>query len=298
VTEGCVHMSEHVSESDRFLQALTRRNAAAYLLGTRPDAILLTGSAATGHSDFYSDLDLILYYHDLPSADMARYVCDRLGGSQFAPLGQRTENGFADHYFLHGVECQVAHTPIRRWEEDMSKVLDQSDVTPHLQKAMQGLVEGVPLHGESLINKWKERATHYPDSLAQAVIEHHADFVPMWKIRDQMIARDARLWLSQVCVETAYNILGVLAGLNRVYYSTFQFKRMRELVEKMRFTPPNLADRIDNLFNGDLRGALDDLWLLVRETMSLVRTHAPDVPTDPRWLEPNDQKQPWTPGLL
>lgn len=288
-------MSAEETSSSQFLQALAKRNAAAYIAATQPDAVLLTGSAATGQSDFYSDLDLIMYYHAIPSEDTARAVSDRLGGSSYAALRPWAESGYAEHYFLHGVECQVAHTPIRRWEEDMAKVLEENDVTPHHQKALSGLLEGIPLYGETLIQEWRERASSYPDGLAHAMVEHHAQFVPMWKIRDRMAVRDARLWLSEIFVKAAYNILGVLSGLNRLYYSTFQFKRMRGLVGRMPIAPPNLADRLDNLFIGDLSAALEDLRLLVQETMSLVHTHMPDVKIDPRWFEPDEQQQPWTP---
>ena len=50
-----------MTEASKRLQSLARELAAAYLEHTRPRAILLTGSAAAGEADVYSDLDLILY---------------------------------------------------------------------------------------------------------------------------------------------------------------------------------------------------------------------------------------------
>jgi predicted nucleotidyltransferase len=61
------------SEASHFLLALARRNAQVYAAHPNTRAILVTGSAAEGVSDFYSDLDMILYYEKLPTAEDLRY---------------------------------------------------------------------------------------------------------------------------------------------------------------------------------------------------------------------------------
>lgn len=58
-----------MTEASRSLIALAKQNAAAYVAQTDPRAILLTGSAAEGLSDRFSDLDLIVYYERLPTPD-------------------------------------------------------------------------------------------------------------------------------------------------------------------------------------------------------------------------------------
>src|SRR5690348_4710933 len=64
---------KQMTDASRYLVALAERISAAYVLNTRPRAILLTGSAATGESDYYSDVDLIVYHDDLPSdPDLAK----------------------------------------------------------------------------------------------------------------------------------------------------------------------------------------------------------------------------------
>ena len=49
-----------------YLQKLARRNARVYEANPKAKAILLMGSAAEGQSDFYSDLDMAVYYEELP----------------------------------------------------------------------------------------------------------------------------------------------------------------------------------------------------------------------------------------
>ncbi len=62
-----------------------------------------------------------------------------------------------------------------------------------------------------------------------------------------MAARDAALWMQQRVIESSHNILAILAGLNHVYFSTFQFKRMHAFVADLRIAPENLAARIEAL---------------------------------------------------
>ena len=46
-------------------------------------------------------------------------------------------------------------------------------------------------------------------------------------------------------LEASFNLLGVLAALNRVYYARFELKRLRALVAKFEYAPPHLADRLE-----------------------------------------------------
>src|SRR4051794_37590308 len=112
-----------VTLESAYLRTLARRIAGAYQETAHPAAALLTGSAAEGESDRYSDLDLILYYDALPLEDAVRAAREGCGGSDFRLLGQGSEREFAETYVVDGVDCQVAHTTITAWEDDMASVL-------------------------------------------------------------------------------------------------------------------------------------------------------------------------------
>ncbi len=80
-----------MNEASRYLQRLARRVAAAYVAHAKPRAILLTGSAAAGESDSYSDVDLIAYYDARPN-DAQRAAAREHVASDFGnlPLGDPT----------------------------------------------------------------------------------------------------------------------------------------------------------------------------------------------------------------
>ena len=63
-------MGSPLRTAGTYLLALARRNAAVYATHLQVRAILLMGSAAEGQSDFFSDLDMAIYYDELPSDEI------------------------------------------------------------------------------------------------------------------------------------------------------------------------------------------------------------------------------------
>src|SRR5204862_123847 len=126
-----------------------------------------------------------------------------------------------------------------------------------------------------LVAGWQARIREYPESWARPAVEHHLKVFPIWAAYDQVVARDAQLWTYQMLVEGAQHVLGMLAGLNRVYWASFQFKRAHAFESQLRWKPDRLADRIDSLFTGDTRAATVALEALVAETLDLIDQHIP-----------------------
>src|SRR3954447_26814925 len=107
---------ESVTVESRYLVKLARRIADAYLAAAAPDAILLTGSAATGDSDRYSDLDLIVYYNRLPSPEQLAAVQATLHPADSRIIASDEDGSTIEELTLQGVTCQVAHVSIAIWE--------------------------------------------------------------------------------------------------------------------------------------------------------------------------------------
>ena len=104
-------MSRHdearpISEESEYLRDLARRIAAAYVAHTPVRAAVLVGSASTGKSDKYSDIDLGLLYDALPTeaqlaAARAQVIRDLVAQPFSGPV-------VSDWYRIDGVECQVS----------------------------------------------------------------------------------------------------------------------------------------------------------------------------------------------
>ena len=278
------------------LAELAERIATAYVDQTEPAAILLTGSAAEGTSDYFSDLDLIAYYERLPPEHELAASRTRIGVANLrVSPGSEPGSMVVEEYVVRGIECQVAHVTISSWERDMASVLDQHMPATLTEKAIIGLLYGAALHGSTLIGAWQSRAESYPAGLARATIEHHLRFFPLWLAAERWDSRDATIFLYQMAADSSLNLLAVLAGLNRRYFSAFQFKRLHQFVRTMQLVPERLADRLDELFSLDLASAGIALERLVNETVTLVEAHMLTISTVSVRRHIGVRHRPWIP---
>ncbi len=287
--------SEETTQASQYLLRLAERNAQPYSALPETRAILVTGSAAEGVSDFYSDLDIILYYDELPSEEALQQACQQNQGENRRILGDRESGSLFESYKVHGVECQFGHGTVKGWEQDMAQVLEQLDVTSPIQKALSGMQEAIPLYGAPLIRQWQDKIASYPDALAEAMVKHFLSFFPVWGISHYFMARDATWWLQQILVEAEEHMLGVLAALNHLYFSSFQFKRMHRFVHQMHIMPADLAARLDALFYEEPATAISHLKELVLETVVLVEQHMPAFDTAAMRKSLNFQHEAWEP---
>lgn len=269
-----------MNDASAYLLKLARRVAEPYRQLPQLRAFIVTGSVADDSADRYSDLDLIAYYDELPSDDELAAAREHNRAENFVWFAHAPEEGtVADMYDVHGVQCQLMHNTVAAWEQQMAQILEQHEVATPLHKAMSGVQKSIPLHGAELIRQWQTRLADYPEPLARAMVEHHLQFFPLWGLQAYLDTRDAVLWRNQMLLEAAQNILGVLAGLNRRYYTTFQLKRMRHFIAQLAIAPDNLADRLEYLLAADPGPAAAALERLVQEIAELVERHMPEVDT-------------------
>ncbi|NMG06285.1 hypothetical protein [Brasilonema sp. UFV-L1] len=283
-----------MNAASQYLLKLAKRNVEPYISNPKAQAAMVTGSAAEGLADCYSDLDMIIYYDELPSPEELQVARQQNQGSEVIwVLGERTQGEVGEAYYVNGVECQIGNITIVAWEREMAKVLQELDVTSPMQKALSGVLNCIPLYNEELIKQWQAKIAHYPDALAQAMVETHLQFFPVWKSQERLLTRDTTVWFHQVLVESVQNILAILAGINKLYYSTFQFKRMGMFIDKMNIVPENLSMRMESLFQSERRIAIRQLEDIIRETLELVNLHMPQVDTSKVQEKLGMRQQPW-----
>lgn len=284
-----------MTPESRYLIELAQQITAPYTNLPTLRAAMITGSAAKGLADRYSDIDMTMYYADqLPPKEAFDDIRVGLGGSDIRwTIGDHASGGFAEAFGLHGIEVQIGHTLIDKWEETIDFVHSTKEVATSAQKALEGTLACLPLYGDEVINRWKARIATYPDALAQAMVEKNLHFFAIWGLEPHFRTRDAAIWYHEILVETAQKLVGILAGLNRLYFTTFQFKRQRRFIDQMAIKPTRFADRLDALFTADLAPALEELEALVSETVALVETHMPEVDTSAATARKGWRQQPW-----
>ena len=174
---------------------------------------------------------------------------------------------YLEQFRVGGVACQLVHQTIEAWRSTAATVLEGLDTASPTQKALSGLHAGVVLHGEDVIAELRAEAA-YPPTLRVAMVRDHRDVFPLWKLQG-MAARDAELWQRGQLITGFEKVLGVLAGVNEVWFSTFQLKHTRALVASFRLVPPNLVDRIEAALVAPMDDAIAELERVVGETLAI-----------------------------
>jgi hypothetical protein len=252
-------------------------------LAARTDlrATLLAGSAALGISDEHSDIDLLNFYDDLPAQAVFDAALREVGAELKGQISPPGPEAFVARYDVQGIELQTGGELVSFIERRLDRI-EAGDVDWIVAKAAMGLQEGMALYGEELIARWKERGA-YPEGLRRREVEKNLGFFPIWRIDDHLAARDAELFRRQMLLEGAYRIVSVLSALNRVYFSTFQFKRAETHIAQLEARPDRLSERLDTVANAEPSTAAEELRKLVEETKAIVRREMPDIEIDVPW---------------
>jgi hypothetical protein len=269
-----------MNQASQYLLTLAKKSIQAYIAHPNAKAAMVTGSTATGEADIYSDVEMFIYYDRLPSVEELQLARQQnLGSEPVLILDDYREGHFGEFYYIDGVQFQIGNSTIEFWEREIAVVLQELDVTSPLQKALSGMLDCIPLYGEELISEWKSQITNYSPALAHKMVEKHLNFFPIWALQEHLAARDTTLFQHQIRLEAGQNLLGVLAGLNRLYYSTFQFKRMKQFIAQMNIVPENLYLRLEHIYHQEPLATANQLKELVSETVELVELHMPEIDT-------------------
>jgi len=149
--------------------------------------------------------------------------------------------------------------------------------TPN-HKLAEGIGKALPLAGAAKLQALQHQLAEMPSELARAKVKHVLDARPIrWRAARQIQYRDAPLWAREIQVEGCYALLLALAGLNRVWFTRFQMKRMRRFVARLAIAPEQLADRIESLLGAPHEEAFATLHALEGDVLDLVAKYMPET---------------------
>jgi hypothetical protein len=277
-----------------YLRGLAARLGDAHVATCGADAVLLVGSAAEGISDEWSDIDLVLFYDNFPSLESLHEAVARFAPTASVPLGGDVEHGvLLEQHTIDGVACQLVHQTFDAWRAQAATVLEQLETESPAQKALQGLHDGVVLHGDDRIAALRAGAA-YPDALRTAMVAQNITIFPLWRLQGSLRSRDADLWQRAEIVSGLQRLLGALAGLNRKWFSTFQLKKLGRLCDSFEDAPVDLAARVHATLSAPTAEAVLLLRELVADTAAVIERQMPDVDTGPLRRLLGAPMEPWT----
>ncbi len=248
-------------------------------------AVILGGSTARGHADRYSDIELGVFWQTPPADEDRRAAIDRTGADlvRLYPYDP-SEEVWADDLMAgrtdpslerSGALVEVVHYTTDFIDRTLRAVVENFD--PHLakQNLVSGIVDGIPLAGGELAEKWKVRAGTYPDGLARAMVERHGVIDHFWRWRMFLERGQNLMLLYQMYSQVEQQVLKMLLGLNHVYY--FGFKWPDILARRLALAPDHLEARLREPFQSSPEAGARQVIELVEETFDLVQAALPGV---------------------
>lgn len=248
-----------------------------------PDLIsaILTGSAAKGYADDYSDLDIILIYKNpLSNEEFERIVKEakESGGDLY---NGTPEHGFSVYYYIEGIKCDFAFGSQSETQKLFNEVTEDSDEPVDLIKHLQvsGFIDGFMLFDDNWLQPLIDKTKDMPSALKQKLVGQHLKFLPKWAFEKMAIERKDILFYYECVLEDISNLIAILCGLNGIYHPG-KIKGAEFIINKMKIKPVNFTRRYKNIFKLNGYEASEELYNLINETLELIDRHLPEVSTE------------------
>lgn len=258
--------------------ALARRRLERHADDPRLLAALITGSVADDHADDNSDVDFLTTWSEPLTEHEFKAICDAAVASGGGVYGGTPEEGFAVYEYINGIRIDVGYDPKSENEKVINGLVSGESTDLTHQLIASGILKGMPVFGEALVNTWKARLTPYPEALRDKMIVTYLRFTVRWVVQKMMVERDEPLWFYERTMADANNMTAVLCALNRVYHPG-KWKGIIETMATLPIQPPSFIPRVLSLFKSPLPAAAAELEALVAQTYGLVEQHMPHIDT-------------------
>jgi hypothetical protein len=141
----------HIKWRTDFAQHLTKHLAS--FDGIK--AIVIAGSVARGYADEYSDLEIPIFWKNLPSDASRQEIVAALNAEfLYAYDGPACE----DQLLINGFQVDLWHISITHQETTIHAVLHDHHFDLSSLNALDTVRTCIPLYGHEIVQNWKRRA--------------------------------------------------------------------------------------------------------------------------------------------
>ena len=259
---------------------LADRIAKAYVV-TGAEAVLLGGSTGRGEADRHSDIEVGVFWRSAPSDDERAAAITAAGGDlhRLWPYAG-VDRAWFDDWFVgrrddepkSGVLVEAVLMTIDDAATVIEEVTEKFDPALEKQVLLAALYDGIPLAGSELLKPWRDAARVYPDELARAVVERHAQIEHSWRFA-MYRERDNPMRNAEAIVDVHQRVLHALLAVNRVYW--YGFKSLESVTRRLPLAPDALLPRLRRAYTAEPEELEPLLGDLVEETYDLVEAHVP-----------------------
>lgn len=250
---------------------IARRAVQAYQANDKVVAALIGGSVARGRADALSDIELDVYWSSPPTVEDREAAIE---GAGWARVYAETDDvEWADGLSVDGVKIDVSGFVTSTIDDYIDRALE-GDTDAELQVRVTALRDGIPLHGEAVIDAWRRRCAAYPEALAVALVLQGLDMRSRERL-EMLADRDDVFLLHRDIVDDVQGVLDALFGINRVWMPHPFHKWLDWEATLLPHRPDRLVERIRSLLVAPPHEAVATLVGLVEDTYALAAQHVP-----------------------
>ncbi len=250
--------------------------AKIYEQNSKVEAVLLGGSVSRNWHDEYSDIELFVFWKESPTDEERKAPILKLNGKiiDFYPY---EDEEWSETYITQGVKLEISNFLTDTINKVINDVIISYDTDLDKQCIVAAVYNGIPLSGDIVINRMKEKVRHYPNELSVAMIKENIFLGNRWNNREALLKRKDWLMLYKVMIDVQTKIMGMLFGLNRQYVHHPAFKWQRHTLRSMEIAPKNITNRLENIFLGHPKDSIRELEEIIKELYEIIQREHPEI---------------------
>jgi len=236
-------------------------------------AIIVGGSVARGYADEYSDIEIPIFWDELPNENIRKLIIKELNAECFYPYNHEARE---DNIIVNGFRIDLWHITLEQEEEVIKSVIKDFEIDFGSSNAIDTIRTCIPMFGEEIINSWKAKVKEYPRQIAIENINKALQSIDSTQV-ELYLQRENSTLLFEHIANLQKSIFLILLALNNEYFPTFKW--MYKSLESFKIKPDNIEQRFRYVFNYSPKEAFENTLVIMFETFDMINKIYPEINT-------------------
>lgn len=236
-------------------------------------AIAITGSTAMEWADGFSDAEVAIFWHQIPTISIRDQIVKRLNGVVTRRVSAEDAIYWmgVDNIIAHEFCIDLIHNTKALFERQIREVIDDLDTAIEKQKLLFVLANCQSIYGADFLFSLKQQIAHYPNQLSHLLLVKYSNFRPLGGIIVSALRNDTYNFYNQLN-DYVRKMMILLFALNKQYFPV-KLKQIPRYFSRLPIQPKLLEQRYRQLYTAKPTIAYKVLTELIGELFTLLQQH-------------------------
>lgn len=237
-------------------------------------AIIVGGSVARGYADEYSDIEIPIFWEELPNENLRKLIIKELNAEFFYPYNHEARE---DNIIINDFRIDLWHITLEQEEEVIKSVIKDFEIDFGSSNAIDTIRTCIPMFGEEIISSWKAKAKEYPRQIAINNISKALQSID-GRQAELYLQRENSTLLFEHIANLQKSIFIILLALNKEYFPTFKW--MYKSLQSFKIKPDNVEQRFRDVFKYPIKEAFENILTIMFDTLDMINKMYPEINTN------------------